>query len=101
MVKNLGLQRKAKHYLNKISILVLYYSFINSYINYGNLARVSINRTNHKKSTVYKKLTSRLNILKTEVYFEKTEAYSREVFRESKILNAFQLNILNNLVFML
>lgn len=82
MVKNLGLQRKAKHYLNKISILVLYYSFINSYINYGNLARVSINRTNHKKSTVYKKLTSRLNILKTERYISRRQRHIPERYFE-------------------
>ena len=44
--KNLGLLYKAKYYLNKISLLVLYYSFIHTYSNYGNIAWGSTNRTN-------------------------------------------------------
>ena len=36
--ENLGLLYKAKHYLNKRSLLVLYYSFIHTYINYRNIA---------------------------------------------------------------
>ena len=46
IAKNLGLLYKAKHYLNKRSLLVLYYSFIHTYINYGNIAWRSTNRTN-------------------------------------------------------
>ena len=33
IAKNLGLLYKAKHYLNKRSLIVLYYSFIHTYIN--------------------------------------------------------------------
>ena len=90
MVKNLGLQRKAKHYLNKISILVLYYSFINSYINYGNLARVSINRTNHKKSSLQKIDIQIEHFKDREVYFEKTERHIPErYFEKAKFLMHF------------
>ena len=46
IAKNLGLLYKAKHYLNKRSLLVLYYSFIHTYINYGNITWGSTNRTN-------------------------------------------------------
>ena len=46
MAKNSGLFYKAKHYLNKRSLLMLYYSFIITYINYGNIAWGSTNRTN-------------------------------------------------------
>ena len=46
IAKNLGLLYKAKHYLNKRSLLVLYYSFIHTYINYGNIAWGSTNKTN-------------------------------------------------------
>ena len=50
IAENLGLLYKAKHYLNKRSLLVLYYSFIHTYINYGNIAWGSpSNRTNLKK----------------------------------------------------
>ena len=50
IAKNIGLLYKAKHYLNKRSLLVLHYSFMHTYINYGNIAWGSINRTNIKKS---------------------------------------------------
>ena len=36
--KNLGLLHKAKNYLNKKSMVSLYYSFIHSYLSYGNIA---------------------------------------------------------------
>ena len=38
IAKNLGLLYKAKHYLEKRSLLLLYYSFIHTYINYRNIA---------------------------------------------------------------
>ena len=46
IAKNLGLFYKAKYYLNKRSLLVLYYSFIHTYSNYRNRAGGSTNRTN-------------------------------------------------------
>ena len=48
IAKNLGLLYKVKHYLNIRSLFVLYYSFIHTYINYGNIAWGSTNRTNLK-----------------------------------------------------
>ena len=85
---------KAKHYLNKWSLLVLYYSFIHTYINYGNIAWGCTNRTNLKKTNSLQKQAIR--ILNCKDRF----AHARELFRESKTLNVFQLNILNNLFFM-
>ena len=42
----LGLLCKAKHYLNKRSVLVLCYCFIHTYINYGNKpGKASIKQT--------------------------------------------------------
>ena len=46
IAKILGLLYKVKNYLNKRSLLVLYYSFIYAYINYGNIAWGNTNRTN-------------------------------------------------------
>ena len=46
IAKDLRLLYRAKHYLNKKSLLVLYCSIIHTYINYGNLAWGSNNRTN-------------------------------------------------------
>ena len=47
--KNLGLLHKAKNYLNKKSMVNLYYSFIHSYLNYGNIAWCSTSMTKLKK----------------------------------------------------
>ena len=46
IAKILGLLYKVKNYLNKRSLLALYYSFIYAYINYGNIAWGNTNRTN-------------------------------------------------------
>ena len=80
IAKNLGL-------LNKRSLLVLYYSFIYTDINYGNIAWGSTNRIYpgevpiekiFKKSTVYKNMPSGSYIVNTdshmpESYFDKAE----------------------------
>ena len=44
IAKNLGLLYEASHYLNERSLLVLYYSFIHTYINYANIVCGSTNR---------------------------------------------------------
>ena len=38
IAKNIGLMYRAKPFLDKESLLALYYSYIHSYLNYGNLA---------------------------------------------------------------
>ena len=85
---------KAKHYLNKISLLVLYYSFIHIYINYENVAWGSTNGTNLKKINSLQKHVNRI------IHCKDRFAHARTLFWESKIFNVFHLNILNNLVFM-
>ena len=65
-----------------------------SYINYGNIVWGSTNRTNLKKINSLQKHAIRI------IHSKDRLAHARELFRESKILNVFQLNILNNLVFM-
>ena len=92
--KNLGLMYKAKYYLNKIFLLVLYYSFIHTYNNYGNIAWGSINRTNILKINSLQKDAIRI------IHCKSRFAHATQLLRKSKILNVFQLNILDNLVFM-
>ena len=77
---------KAKHYLNKRSLLVLDYFFINTYMNYGNIAWGSTNRTNLKKHA------TRI------IHCKDRLAHAREQFQKSIILNVFRHNILNKLV---
>ena len=49
IAKNIGLLFKAKSFLNKQSLLSLYYSYIQSYINYAIVACGSTCMTNFKK----------------------------------------------------
>ena len=50
--KNVGLLHKAQNYLNKKSMVNLYYSLIHSYLNYGNIARCSTSMTKLKKTFI-------------------------------------------------
>ena len=43
--KNLGLLYKSKHFLNANGMRSLYYSFLHSYLNYGNIAWCSTSMT--------------------------------------------------------
>ena len=92
--KNLGLLYKSKHYLNKRSLLTLYYCFIYICINYGTITWGNTNRKNLKKINSLEKHAIRI------IHCKNRFAHARELFRESKILNVCQLNNLNNLVFM-
>ena len=47
--KSIGLMYKTKLFLDKDSLLSLYFSYIHSYINYANLAWASTHKTNLKK----------------------------------------------------
>ena len=49
VAKNIGLLYRVKQFLDKNSLLTLYYSYIHTYMNYANLPWVSTNRTNLKK----------------------------------------------------
>ena len=51
IAKNIGLMCRAKPFLNKESLLALYYSYIHSYLNYANLAWGSTYLTNLKNAT--------------------------------------------------
>ena len=85
---------KAKHYLNKGFLPVLYYSFIHSYINNGDIAWGRINRTNLKKINSQQKHVIQI-IHRKDKFMD-----GKKLFRESSILSVFQLNILNNFVLM-
>ena len=51
IAKNIGLMHRANPFLDKESLLALYYSYIHSYLNYANLAWGSTYLTNLKKTT--------------------------------------------------
>ena len=85
--KNLGLLHKAKNYLNKKSMVSLFYSFIHSYSNYGNIAWCSTSMAKLKK----------LNSSKNKLFklFRSLPHSPNHVMKELCILNIYQLNIYN------
>ena len=63
-------------------------------MNYGNIGWGSTNKTNLKKINSLQKHATRI------IHCKDRFAHARELFEESKILNVFRHNILNNLVAM-
>ena len=87
--KNLGLLHKAKNYLNKKSVVNLYYSFIHSYLNYGNIAWCSTSMAKLKKL-----LSKQKQALRTiPVPTSQSKSRSKQIMRELCVLNIYQLNI--------
>ena len=91
IAKNVGLLFKVKPFLNKQSLLSLYYSYIHSYINYANVAWGSTYMTNFKKI-----IQSRMRIICNNEKFEHT----KQLLHSNKILSVYKLNILNVATFM-
>ena len=85
---------RAKPFLDKESLLALYYSYIHSYINYANLAWGGTYLTNLKKLRSQQKHAIRIVHDKTK--FEHT----KELFKSASVLNLFKLNISSIAVFM-
>ena len=92
--KNLGLLYQARPFLERNALLALYYSYIQTYINYANKAWGSNCRTNLKKINNQEKHAIRI------IFNKNKFAHTREIFKEQKILNIYQLNILSNIIFM-
>ena len=72
----------------------LYHSYIHSYINYENIPWGSIIRTSLKK------ICSQQNHAIRTVFSKDRLSHARELFKECKVLNVYQVNIWKNLVFM-
>ena len=85
---------KAKPYVDNHSLLSLYHSYIYSFINYGNIACGSTTRANLKKIYSQQKYAIRI------VYSKDRLSHTKELFKECKVLNAYQVNIWKNLAFM-
>ena len=64
IARNLGLLYKATPFLDKNPLLALYYSYIQTYINYANIAWGSTCRTNLKKITVNRNMQYVLILIK-------------------------------------
>ena len=84
---------KAEHDLKKQCLLTHYYSYVLTYISYAVIAWVSTHFTDLKR--LHSKQTHALRNVHSKDKFE----HKTHLFRQNKILNVHQLNILNNVVF--
>ena len=92
--KTIGILYKARDYLSKESLVSLYYAYIHTYLNFANLAWASTIRTNLKKIHSQQKHAIRI------IFHKDKFSHTKEPFVQNKVLNVYQLNILNNLIFM-
>ena len=94
IAKNIGILYRSKPYLNNKCLLSLYYSYIHSYISYANIAWANTYFSNLKKVNSQQKHS--VHIIYNKMKYESV----RELLISLKILNAYQINILNNASFM-
>ena len=90
--KHLGLLYKAKRVLNMNALKSLYFSFIHSYLNYGNIVWASVTQTKLKKLASKQKQAIRI--------FENENCNIKESMTKMKILNIYRLNIYQVMNFM-
>ena len=92
--KNIGILYKAKFLLNQKCLKSIYFSFIHVYINYANIAWSSTNPSKLTKILNKQKHASRI------ILSEERNAHARPLMKKLKVLNTFQLNIYQILLFM-
>ena len=90
--KNLGILYRARRVLDSTALKNLYFSFIHSYMNYGNIVWASTSRTKLKKLSSKQKQALRI------VYNEYTDI--KEIMVRMKVLNIYKLNVHQILNFM-
>ena len=83
VAQNISLLYRTKLFLDKNSLLTLYYSYIHTYLNYENLSWGSTNRTNIKKLISQQKHAVRIIIKRTRL------DHTNELFKTQKVLNPF------------
>ena len=91
VAKNIGILHKAKNIFSKVGLKTPYFSFVYSYLNYGNIAWGSTAQKKLKKLASKKRQTIRA------IY---TAEYTREKMEEMKVVNIYKLNIYQVLTFM-
>ena len=92
--KNLGILYKARYFLNSACTKQLYFSFIHTYLNYGNIPWGSTNKSKLNVILRRQKHASRI------IYFKDKYTHARPLLKEMNALNIYQLNINNTLLFM-
>ena len=90
--KSLGILHWAKHMLNQKSKKNVYFSFMHSYINYGNIAWGSAYKTKLKKIFTYQKKSARV------IFFADRLSHAKPLMLDMNALNVFQISIYQNLI---
>ena len=93
--KNIGILYRANFILNRKLMKKLYYSFIHSYLSYGNIAWGSTYKTN--LLSLYRHQKHALRIITNSDRF----THSHPLFKELKILNIYEINVFQILYFIL
>ena len=92
--KSVGILFKASRSLNSKSLRSIYFALVHSYVNYTNIAWASTNKTYLKRVLVKQKQAARL------MPSDDISIPSRLLMKELNILNVYQINILQHLLFM-
>ena len=86
IAKNIGILYKAKPYLNKGSLLSLYFSYIHTYLNYANVAWGSTGRTSLKKLNSQQKHAIRIVMNKAKYDHTKELFYIQKNYKRTENL---------------
>ena len=92
--KNIGILYRSRFFLNEKCTKQLYFSFIHSYLNYGNGAWASSAKTNLKILLRRQKHASRI------IFFKDRYTHAKPLMTSLNALNIYQLNIYKILLFM-
>ena len=92
--KSIGILYKASPFLNKSLLKQLYYSFVHSHLSYGNIAWGSTHKS--KLEVLYRRQKHAIRVISSQNRF----THSKPLFEEMKILNIYQINILQILFLM-
>ena len=91
--KNIGILYKAKSIINSEGLRSLYYSFVHSYLNYGNLSWGSTHKTKLKR--LASKQKQAIRIINGD-----NEMSINEKMEKLNILNVYKINLYQSLIFM-
>ena len=92
--KCIGVLYKAKFILDQKCLKHIYFSFIYSYINYGNIAWASTNQSKLKKIYNKQKHASRI------IYNKDKFTHAKPLMKSLNALNVYQINIFQTLILM-
>ena len=92
--KSIGIIYKARETLSKKLLKQLYFAFINSHLNYGNIAWGSSCKTN--LASLYRSQKHAIRVIN----FKNRFTHTKPLFQEMKILNIYEINVFKILCFM-